>query len=170
MPSDFDRLLQIPAGCNSLNISESIRWLMTCLSLVQFCYSNSLLLLHVWGTPLQFRSDPRVEKETIRPFHESYRQFKLTSYAARKSGNARRKPGTGFSEAIRQFGPRKRHKCGLNVLPSGKTFKLLPAHAQIGMYFMYRGAVPGPNARINPLSIEDFIILDIVPVDVSSRS
>lgn len=96
---------------------------MTCLSLVQFCYSNSLLLLHVWGTPLQFRSDPRVEKETIRPFHESYRQFKL-----------------------------------------------LPAHAQIGMYFMYRGAVPGPNARINPLSIEDFIILDIVPVDVSSRS
>ena len=33
---------------------------------------------------------------------------------------------------------------------------------------MYRGAVPGSNARINPLTIEDFIILDIVPVDVSS--
>ena len=51
----------------------------------------------------------------------------------------------GFSEAIRQFGPRKRHKCGLNVLPSGKTFKLNEAQKQHEQKFRFFQAKPQPS-------------------------
>lgn len=41
-------------------------------------------------------------------------------------------------------------------------------HAQIGMYFMYLGAVVGSTGRISFLLTASFIKRDILPADVSA--